>query len=161
MYRFEKIEYKNHKGCIQSPTHWGIFRLSQWDTDFHFTWFTEWILADWIVRGEYSSYCLYCWTIGILWVCMHANWSHKCTCYFSTTNGILSQRYAFGLVQYLLDNIIIFSQTPQEHILRLRGIFWETMGSWIEVETFKVWILLISDLIFRSYYVQRRHRNRS
>ena len=39
------------------------------------------------------------------------------------TNGILSQRYALRLVHNLLrDDIISFSQTPQEHIQRLRGI---------------------------------------
>ena len=37
LYRPEEVECKNHKRCIQSSMHIGIFRLSQWSMDFHLT----------------------------------------------------------------------------------------------------------------------------
>ena len=54
------------------------------------------------LSGKYSSYHFHCWTIGILEVYTHAIWSHKCTCDLLITHGVLPQRYALGLVHYLL-----------------------------------------------------------
>ena len=60
--------------------------------------------------------------VGTLQVCEYAVWSHKCTCNFSVTNGILSWRYALRLVHHLLRQYHNFFTNSSRTYSRLRGI---------------------------------------
>ena len=42
---------------------------------------------------------------------------------FQYLMGVMSSGYAPQMVHNLLDDIIVFSKTPEEHIQRLKGIF--------------------------------------
>ena len=55
---------------------------------------------------------------------MDAFWSNQCTGHISTPDGVMPRGYAPQMVYIIyLDDITVFSKTPEEYIQRLRGVF--------------------------------------
>ena len=56
-------------------------------------------------------------------MCPNAFWFNQCTGHISTPDGVILREMHLKWCIIYLDDIIVFSKTPEEHIERLRGVF--------------------------------------
>ena len=57
-------------------------------------------------------------------MCLDAFWANQCTGHILVPDGVMLGRNAPQMVCIIyLDDIIVFSKMPEEHIERLRGVF--------------------------------------
>ena len=54
---------------------------------------------------------------------MHAFWIDKCLCHFPMVDAKLFRQLTFTLLYHRSYDVIVFSKTPEEHLLRLRAVF--------------------------------------
>ena len=135
--------------------HWKILRLSQWSADFHLTWFKEWTLADGIVRGEHSSFCFAVGPLGLYeYVCMPFHPQNAPTTFQWLMESCL-KRYALRLVYNLLRWYYHFFTNSYRTYSMAKRNFLKNMGSWIEVETFKVWFFFQSQISYLGHTVSK------
>ena len=52
---------------------------------------------------------------------LYAFWAHQCACHFRVLDGKLDMHLNCCIIY--LDDVIVFSKTPEEHLVRLRGVF--------------------------------------
>ena len=56
-------------------------------------------------------------------MCLDAFWFNQCTSHISMPNGVMPRGLHLKWSIIYLDDIIVFSKMPEEHIQRLRGVF--------------------------------------
>ena len=88
-------------------------------------------------------------------MCSDAFWSNQCTSHISMPGGVMLGGMHLKWCIIYLDDIIVFSKTPEEHVKRLRGVFKKLSAAGLKLkpskcEFFKSWITYLGHIVSKD-----------
>ena len=86
---------------------------------------------------------------------IHAFWINRCSHHFLTVDAKLFRQLTFTLLY--LDDVIVFSKTPEEHLLRLQAVFEKLNQVGLKLkpskcELFRQELIYLGHVVFKMVY---------